>query len=268
MPVARTFDEVLAAAVAFFLDHGFSDSGQLNYWGIRLEKAARRELLSTTQLIERLRGALTAEYTRQVERGVALSQHPGVSKSTLAKIRPALRKVLSTRVAAATELLRATREEEIASTVKRFTGWASSLPAAPSPTVRKGEVRSAIRKTLSRAAFAELRLIVDQGHKLNASIHATIARESGAIACIWISNYKQHDYDYRDEHRSYAERSEREPFLIRNSWAHSQGFLNAIGATFTDQLAHQPAQLPHCRCHYRYIYNLSDLPPHMVRKVA
>jgi hypothetical protein len=86
--------------------------------------------------------------------------------------------------------------------------------------------------------------------------------EPTAIVC------KAPDLDYREEHKELALQSERQPFLIRNSWAHRQGLLEVRGATFTDELEVQPGQAPYCRCYYLYLYSLNDLPASMRKKAA
>ena len=268
MPSAVTFDEVLASAVQYFIQYGYQNEEALTYWSTRLAEAARRSMISITQMNEKVRAALTAEYTRLVERGLAISKHPEIAKSTLAKIRPELRRVLSDRIAASALLIRLNREEAIASTVRRFAGWASSLPPTPQVGTPAREVRASIRKGLAAASFQERRLLIDQGHKLNANINATIAEGGGAIAAIWISHYSQHNYDFRESHKDLDLESHKRPFLIRNSWAHKAGLLSTVNATFTDELEYQPGQQPYCRCYFLYIYSLSKLPKDMLTRKA
>ena len=264
MPTAVSFDEVLAEAVAYFVTHGFQEPDQLSYWAHRLGIAARREMISTTRLKEKLRASLTAEYTRQVDKGLILKVHPDLTRETLTRLRPQLRQVLNTRIAAANALITLNREEEVASVIRRFAGWASSLPPVPAPATDRREARSNIRKSLFEANNRERMLIIDQGHKLNNNISSTLAEGGGAIAAYWISHYQQHNYDYREVHKDLAIQSQYRPFLIRDSWAHRQGLLNTVGATFTDQLEYQPGQQPYCRCYFQYIYNPRKLPPEML----
>jgi hypothetical protein len=268
VPAPVTFDEVLTGAVNFFVENGYTNYESIIYWLKRLEKAARNQLLSTTQLNEKLKYALNAEYIRLVERGLLMKNHPGIQKSTIARLRPQLRQALANRTNAAIALIRLAREEEIANTLRRFSGWASSLPPTPSPLVRQADIRRSIRAGLTQAALRERRLLSDQTRKLSANLHATTASAGGAIAARWISNWKLSNYDFREAHRELARQSESSPYLIRNSWAHTQGLLNTVGAIFTDQLPHQPAQVPYCRCYFEYIYALEDLPPSLVNKKA
>jgi hypothetical protein len=268
MPIAVTFDEVLADAVAFFIDHGFSDSDELEYWADRLRKAARQSMMSTTQLNERIKTALTAEYIRLVDKGLVLSKHPELSRSTIERIRPQLREALRNRIAASAALITLNREENIAATVRRFAGWASSLPPRSSPSTSKRDVRQTIRKALAAAEYEERRMMIDQGHKLNANINATIANGNGAIAAYWVSHYAQHNYDFRETHKDLDIQSHKKPFLIRNSWAQQNGAISTIGATFIDELEYQPAQQPYCRCYFQYIYSPAKLPREMLARKA
>lgn len=268
MPTAVSFDEVLTQAVNYFVNNGYNDASQLIYWGNRLGTAARNELMDITRVKARLQAALTMEYSKLVDRGGAMSLHPDLSKQTLQRLRPILREILSNRVRAGNALATMAREEEIANTIRRFAGWASSLPNSSQPATDRRAVRQQIRSGLRTASRRETNLIIDQGHKLNSNLNAAIAENSGAIAAVWVSHYNQHNYDYREQHREFYLESQERPFLIRDSWAHKQGLLNTVGATFTDQLPHRPGQLPFCRCYFKYIYSPSRLPPEMLARAA
>ena len=268
MPNAVSFDEVLTEAVNYFVMRGFDDPDSLTYWSKRLEIAARKELMSTTALRRNMKDALAAEYRRQIERGLILSYHAGLSKQALVTLRADLKLILAKRLSAANALVTLNREEDIAATLRKFTGWASSLPSSSSLNANRSEIRHDIKRALVSAKHRESNLVLDQRHKLHAGLNAAIAQGGGAIGAIWVSHHTIANYDYREIHRDLAIESQHTPFLIRNSWAHKQGLLNATGAKFTDQLEHQPGQLPHCKCQFQYLYTLNDLPSKLVRKAA
>ena len=268
MPNAVSFDEVLTEAVNYFVTRGFQNSETLTYWTKRLEIAARNELMSTTTLRRRMKDALAAEYRRQIERGLVLSYHAGLSKGILNSFRLDLKGILSKRLSAANALITLNREEDIAATLRKFTGWASSLPEGSSSQANRSEIRRDIKRALVAAKNKEANLVIDQRHKLHAALNAQIAQGGGAIAAIWVSHHTVPGYDFRELHQTYAQRSSVRPFLIRGSWAVTQGLISSAGATFTDQLDHQPGQLPHCKCHYLYIYSTDKLPEDMRKRAA
>lgn len=268
MPNAVSFDEVLTEAVNYFVTRGFNDETALTYWTKRLEIAARRELMSTTTLRRRMKDALAAEYRRQIERGLILSQHEGLSKSALNSFRLDLKGILSKRLSAANALVTLNREEDVAATLRKFTGWASSLPVGSSSQANRSEIRQDIKRALVAAKNKESSLVIDQRHKLYAALNAHIAQGAGAIGAIWVSHHTVPGYDFRELHQTYAQRSAVRPFLIRDSWAHRQGVISSAGATFTDQLDHQPSQLPHCKCHYLFLYTTDRFPSDMIRRAA
>ena len=74
---------------------------------------------------------------------------------------------------------------------------------------------------------------------------------------MWHSRWKDPGYDYREDHKEFDELV----FAIRNSWAHQQGFI-AADVGYTDE-QEMPAELWNCKCHYKYIYALEDLPSEM-----
>jgi hypothetical protein len=116
-----------------------------------------------------------------------------------------------------------------------------------------------MRRAFTSLPFIERRVIVDQGHKLTASIHEIVAIDGGAIAGIWHSRWREIGYDYREDHKD----RDRRIYVIRNNWALKRGLMRLAGREYTDQIT-QPAEEVFCRCHYEYLYTLRDLPPDML----
>jgi len=107
--------------------------------------------------------------------------------------------------------------------------------------------------------YSERFVLIDQGHKLVASINDIIAADGGAIAGQWSSRWRQPGYNYREEHKE----RDGQFFLIRDSWAHRAGLVKKGKAGYVDEST-APGQEPACRCSYKYVYNIRDLPDDML----
>ncbi len=258
-----SFDEILREAVSYYERYGFDDADQLAVWMAKLRAAMERELTPEWQMEKRLRDALGAILRREVDRGAILKRHAGVNRYVLDQVRPHLRAELSRRVVANAQLIKLNRAEEIDKTLRRFAGWATSVPKGGSEQVDVRATRKEIRKGFASLPFRERRVLIDQGHKLQAAVSDTVAKGGGAIAAEWESHYHQVNYDYREDHKQRAIDSKRRPFLIRDSWAMQRGYLATRGATFTDDMT-QPGEEVFCRCKYKYLYHLRALPADML----
>ena len=160
---------------------------------------------------------------------------------------------------ASAQLIKLNRQQSIAKTLQRFSGWATSIPAGGSKAVDKPEVRDDLKKALRSLPYEERRVAIDQGHKLVATINDLVAVEGGAIAGEWHSNFRQPGYDARPDHK------ERDGgvYLIRGNWASAQGLVKPGPAGWSDSIT-QPAEEPFCRCQFHYIYSLRRLPEGML----
>lgn len=261
---AVTFDQVLAAAVDDLIEHGYDDDARVQFWLVKLEEAARADFIRPKKPMEQLlRDHLSAEYDRLVERGGLLRRHPGIRRVGIEKVRTELRQTLWDRIKAAANLIVLNREEEIATTMRRFEGWATSIPAGGSEVTKRKKVKQELRKGIAGLSFRERRVLIDQGHKMNSEINRIVAESGEAIAALWVSHYKQVNYDYRPEHKQFAIKSAKKPFLIRGSWAIRNGLIVTSGATYTDEVE-QPGFAVYCRCYYEYVYDLASLPDAML----
>lgn len=256
--MTMTFRDLLTEAVSEFTEYGFDRPERLSEWMRRLRAVARNDLASPELLQKRMTAALESYFNRSTKHALARRKHPGVSRFTIKRIEPALRPELSRRIQASADLIKLNREEAIEKTLRRFSGWASSVPAGGSRVVAKGDVKKHITKSLSQFPFEERRVLIDQGHKLMSSIDAVIAQQTGAIAAMWRSHWRQPGYDYREDHKE----RDQKIYAIRNSWAMDLGLLNK-GAGYADEMT-QPAEEPFCRCYYVYFTNLRDLPESML----
>ncbi len=251
-----TFAETVREAVAQFAAKGFTSESDLNDWLDRLRRSAEATMTSRSRMEEMLRAALRAVYERLVEKQGVLAYHPGISRFTLAQIKPKLHAELTRRILASANLIRLNREDTIAATLRRFAGWATSIPPGGSPVTSRRETEADIKKAMQSMPFVARRVLTDQGHKLNASINAVLAHDGGAIAAKW----RHHHVTYpRPVHLA----RDGKVFLVRDSWAHQQGFVKRGENGYTDEIE-MVGELPYCRCTYTYLYALRQLPEELL----
>lgn len=251
-----TFFEVLTAAINDFIEHGFDSEKRLERWVAELRSAAIRSLKPESQLKIDIERALEATFHRLVNKASVLQKHPTVSRFDLQRIKPKLRAELDRRIMASANLIKLNRAESIDKTLRRFQGWATSIPIGGSKTQDRVKEKQHIKKELYKSHFEERRVIIDQNHKLTAAINDIVATDNGAIAAEWNSHWRQPHYDYREPHKKIDEKV----YLIRGSWADRDGL---VKGKYTDSID-QPGELPFCRCYYRYIYSLRKVPEDMV----
>jgi hypothetical protein len=254
-----TLNETLTAAVNAFSLSGYQSPEQLDYWMARLRAAATAELISESQLQNMLKRSLKAVYDKQVERGAILAEHPDLPRFTLDQVKPQLRRELDKRIMASADIIKLNRDKAVEQTLQRFSGWATSIPQSGSKLVDKVEQKTAIRKSFSALPFEERRVLIDQGHKLTAAISDVLAKDSGAIAAEWRSNWRQKGYNYRPDHKE----RDRKIYLLKSSWARDKGLVKpGPNGCYEDITA--AGQEPFCRCHIRWVYGISGLPEDMV----
>lgn len=255
----QTFQDVLAAAIVDIVENGFDSVERIERWTRELRMAAERSLISPASLEQQLRDGLAAVYRRMVDQGGALRYNPGVERFTLEKLKPALRNELDRRILASANLIKLNRAQAIDKTLQRFQGWSTSIPKGGVSHETRSEVKANVRKSLASLPHSEHFVLIDQGHKLIASINDIIAADGGAIAGQWSSRWRQAGYDYREDHKE----RDGKFFLIRDCWAHVAGLVKKGKAGYVDEST-APAQEPFCRCNYKYVYNIRDLPDDMV----
>lgn len=248
------FNEVLRAAVNDIAERGYTDPERVAMWMQRLKEASERSFASTHVLREQLDDALRAIYRRLVEKGGLAQLHPGVSRYTLMNVSHKLRAELDRRIVASAGLIKLNREEMVDKTLRRFAGWATSIPAGGSDVAGRREAQKDIRKALAQLPFAERRVMIDQGHKLNAALSSIVATDAGAIAGRWVSHWRSPNYNYRPDHKE----RDGQVYLVRDSWAQQKGFAKIGAAGYTDQIT-QPAEEPFCRCYFTWLYSLRDV---------
>lgn len=259
---ARTaeFYKVVNDAISDLLEHGFDSQQRLDTWLSRIHQAARQALVPESVLQRSLNDALAQIYQRTLKNGRALKVHPGVSQFTLERVKPKLRAELDRRILSSANLIKLNREASIARTLQRFAGWATSIPAGGTDVAKRKEVKESVRKGIAALPFEERRVIIDQGMKLAAAINDIIAVDGGAIAGEW-----RHVAEGPPAYQSRPDHVARNGkiYLIRDSWAQKDGLVKPGKPGYTDQIT-QPSEEVFCRCSYRYIYALRDLPEDML----
>lgn len=259
MEKRESFYDVLTAAVNDVALHGYDSAERIEFWTKALRRAAEATMKTPAEMQQMLKDALQVVFNRMVEHGGALKVAPGIPRYTIERIRPALRGELDRRILASAALIKSNREEAVEKSLRRFQGWATSIPKGGSADPDKQQAKSDIRKSIAALPFAERRVLIDQGHKLTASIRATIAEGNGAIAMVWKSRWRQPGYDYREDHK------ERDGviYTIRGNWAQERGLMKPGPDGYYDQIT-QVAEEPFCRCSAQYIFNLRQLPADML----
>ena len=249
----KSFTETVLAAIADLSEHGFDSISRLERWQLELTYAAERESQSNNAVDARLVDHLGRIYAQQITRGGALKRHK-IAAWRLENISPKLRNELDRRIMAAAQLIRLNRAAMIQKTLQRFSGWATSLPIDGSLAVDKRDEAENIKKSFRSLPFEERRVIVDQSHKLKASIDDIIAKDNGAIAGIWRCRHTG-NYTNRKDHLD----RENKVYFVRDNWALRDGFAKLAGRQYMDEIT-IPAQEVYCSCVYVWIYAVRDLP--------
>ncbi|MGH8321597.1 MAG: hypothetical protein ACRESI_06555 [Gammaproteobacteria bacterium] len=252
------FDDTLKAAVTDIMENGY-DEARLLAWTQRLTVALVRSVVPMNEVLESMRMELERRYKGALVPAKIDRTHPGITPFTLAQVSPGLRAQLDERILASANLIKLNHEDSIRRTLQRFSGWATSIPVSGSTAQDKRKVARELKRGFASLPFTERRVVIDQGHKLTASINAVLAQDAGAIAAVWNSHWRELNYDYRRLHKKY----DKQLFLIRDSWAHKDGLIRPAGHQYTDQIE-APAEMIFCRCWYTYLHRLNDLPDAMI----
>lgn len=255
----RSFYETVTAAVLDISEHGFDTAGRIEFWSEQIRLAAVATMLPSYRMEAMLKDAYSAIYLKLIERGGIARYHPGVERFTIQRLKPKLRGELDRRILASANLIRLNRAQAIDKTLQRFAGWSTSIPAGGSAAVSKAETKDDIRKALAQLPFEDRRVLIDQGHKLTASLSEIIANDGGAIAGKWHSNWRQSGYDYREDHKDRDE----QVYAVRGNWAIQRGLMKAGPNGFYDRIT-RAGEEPFCRCHIQWVYSLGELPSDML----
>jgi hypothetical protein len=252
MAGAESFYQVITAAVADVSDRGYVSPDQIAEWARRIREAAKRSMTPEHVLDDALRQTLGKAYERLIDRDQILRYHQGLTRFDIARVKPRLRAELDRRILASASLIKLNRVAATEKTIQRFAGWSTSIPKGGSDVVDKLRIKSEVRKAMASLPFEERRVIIDQSAKFSNELSAIIAKDQNALAAEW----NHHHVTYpRKEHLA----RNGKVFLVRDSWAHDRGLVKVLPNGYTDEIE-QPGELVFCRCSYRWIYNLRDVP--------
>lgn len=260
---APTFYEEITAATQHFREFGFRSQNQLDEWVARIRRAALLQLKTPAETERVLKRALTERYSNLITKAGVLKTMPEVSRFTLDKLKPQLRKELDRRILASANLIKLNRAKAIDTTLSRFQGWATAIPAGGSNAPEARADKELMRKALARMPFEERRVIIDQSHKMIAALRDTVAVGGGALAGIWHSPWRRPGYQYREDHK---ERDE-QWYAIRDNWAIEKGLMKPGSNGYLDSID-GPGFLPFCSCSLQYVFSLNKLPPDMLTKAG
>ena len=253
-----TFFEVINSAIADFLKHGFDDVKRLDHWLLQIKMSAQAHLMSEREMQHRMEKALKGAFNRLVTKNGLVSKD--VNKYDITKLSGKLRAELDRRIIASANLIRDDREQSIHMVLRRFEGWATSIPSGGTKIKLKPKEKSAIKKGMSDVGFKQRRVIIDQTHKLIANINEIVAVDNGAIAARWHSHWQQMNYDYRKDHKERDDKI----YAVRESWAVKEGYMNPVNG-YTDDIT-SPGEEVFCRCNYVYLYHLRQVKDLLTKK--
>jgi hypothetical protein len=244
---------VLTSALSYYSNHGYTDQTTLNQYTNSLKAAIVYYLMRPKA--KNPRDLLQSSFDRFLKKST-------LRKKEINNIYTDLSRELHKRQAATDELIKYRKEESILQVLRRFVGWATSIPKGGIKDIDKVKEKDAIRKEIFELPLVESRIINDQTRKMESNLNELIAIDNGAIAAKWHSQWRTPDYNYREPHKSID--VDADIFVIRNSWAHKDGLIKEINGYTDDR--ELPGQLPNCKCVYHYLYKLTDLPKEMLTK--
>lgn len=257
----ETFFSTVTSAIQHFQRFGFTSQSQLDEWVAKLRRSALLQLKTPEQTEREITAALRSRYTSLVTKGGLIRSMPAVSAYTLDKVKPKLRAELDRRIQVSASLIKLNRQAAIDDTMRRFQGWATSIPAGGSKVVDVMDEKTNVRRALTNLSFIERRVVIDQTHKLVDAITDVVAVDGGAIAARWHSPWRRQGYNFRKDHKNRDEKV----FAIRGCWALEQGLMKAGPNGYTDEIE-RPGELVFCACTYEYVFYLPSLPPDMLTK--
>jgi len=221
----------------------------------------RRAAAGSFKSMDRVRDEIRKKYTDAFRRVTRKQRkHRAIPRFTRASMTAEAQAELQKKIISSIELIKLNREVAVAKTTQRMVGWLSSVPPEGASDT-KGVVKE-VTKALRQLPYEERRVIIDQGHKLVASLEDVVNRGQGAIAAIWHSHAHQAGYDFRPEHA----KRDGKIYILRGSWADKEGLVEATHGYSDEHEA--PAEAINCRCYFQYLYNLQDLPKEMLTQKA
>ena len=261
MAKQKSFSETLAMAVGAIALYGLLSSKQLKDWEKALVVAALFSFMQPKEMNLILYRRLDGVYKDLVTNKGLLKKYPKMDKGSFDRAKDEILRRLALRKFVGADLIERNYKESIDTVVRRFVGWASSVPAGGIKELDRAEEKKKIQKAISDVDAEGKFIVRDQMHKFQTEIEEILSVEGRAIAARWHSQWRVPGYNYREKHKHIDVSGEF--FVIRDNWAMKNRLMKLSGRKYVDSIV-RPGMEPNCKCVYEYIYSLSDLPEDML----
>lgn len=199
---------------------------------------------------------LRKKFQSQVDNGNINKRHD-LAPYVIAALYYLLRDERDNRILSTKRLVDMRRNEVKDTVMRRFVGWASSIPVTRKIT-NKQEIVNFISGPIRELPKHEKTIVDDQSRKMVSNMDAIVAREAKAIGYYWHSQFRTPGYNYRPEHKHLD--LDGKFIIFKDSWAYKDGYVKRGNEIFQDDIE-QPGELPNCKCVAKYVYTLNAIPP-------
>ena len=245
------FRKLLRDAVTHFSKRGFTSTGDVNDWMVRLNSAAESHL-DSDRARAKVERALSGAFYRQLAPAKLRTRKGKVDTISMARLEPKLRDELERRMFSAREAVEGAHREALERIHARFLGIATA-GASPTAAAISENVRS-IDKAARDAKARQRMTAIDQTNKLTRLMDEVVAKDAGSIGGIWDATWdieRKHRPEHAARHGLF--------YVRRGSWADTEGLIKHPEG-YMDEFD-MPGVLINCRCEFRYVYGLDDAPP-------
>jgi hypothetical protein len=198
---------------------------------------------------------LTRKFKSQVDYKALHKRHE-IEGYIIAALYFLLRDEKDNRIFSAKQLTKMRREETKDTVMRRFAGWASSIPVNRTIT-NKQEIVNFIVKPIKELPKHEKTIVEDQTRKMVSNMDMIVASEAGAIGYFWHSLFRVPGYNYREEHKHLD--LDGKFIILKDSWAYKAGYIKRGNQIFQDDIE-CPGELPNCKCTAKYVYDINSVP--------
>ena len=199
--------------------------------------------------------AIKAKFKSQVD-GMAVHKRHNIAPYVIAALYYLLKDERDNRIQYTKTLADMRKDEAKETVMRRFAGWASSIPEGREIKASR-DIVSFISKPIKELPKHQKTIIDDQSKKMISNIDSIIAREAGAVGYYWHSNFRTPGYDYRENHKHLD--LDGKFIILKSSWAYRDGYIRRGNEIYQDDIE-QPGELPNCKCIAKYVYSISDVP--------
>jgi hypothetical protein len=117
----ENFLKIVSLAIEDFIENGYSSTEQLNFWILKIRKAAKEYLIPEHILYTNLKKILKQSFNKKI------------NGKNINRIKTQLNNELEKSLFAASSIIKINREKLIEKSINQFSGWATSLPAKEGP---------------------------------------------------------------------------------------------------------------------------------------